>query len=82
MSIPAHGSNSMYCFPLTEVEGFGPLAELAMDMRWSWNHYADDVWRQLDPALWELTQNPWAILQTVSRDTLQRTLADPDSARS
>jgi len=36
----------MYCFLPTEVEGFGPLAQLALDMRWSWNHYADDVWRQ------------------------------------
>ena len=46
-------------------------------MRWSWNHAADEVWRQLDPALWELTQNPWVVLQTVSRDKLQRVLADP-----
>ena len=70
-------SNSMYCFLPTEVEGFGPLAELALDTGWSWNHYADDVWRQLDPALWELTQNPWVVLQTVSRDKLQHVLADP-----
>jgi starch phosphorylase len=69
-------SNSMYCFLPTEVEGFDLLAELALDMRWSWNHYADDVWRQLDPALWELTQNPWVVLQTVSRDKLQHILAD------
>ena len=41
-----------------EVEGFVPLAELALDVRWSWNHAADDVWRQLDPDLWELTHNP------------------------
>jgi starch phosphorylase len=67
----------MYCFLPTEVDGLGPLAELALDMRWSWNHYADDVWRQLDPALWELTQNPWVVLQTVSRDKLQQMLADP-----
>ena len=46
-------------------------------MRWSWNHAADEVWRQLDPALWELTHNPWVVLQTVSRDKLQRVLADP-----
>ncbi len=63
-------------FP-TEVEGFDSLAELALDMRWSWNHSADEVWRQLDPALWELTQNPWVVLQTVSRDQLHRALADP-----
>ena len=70
-------SNSISCLLPTEVEGFGPLAELALDMRWSWNHYADDVWRQLDPALWDRTQNPWVILQTVSRDKLQHMLADP-----
>ncbi len=67
----------MYSFLPTEVEGLGPLAELALDMRWSWNHYADEVWRQLDPALWELTQNPWVVLQTVSRDRLQQMLAEP-----
>jgi len=61
----------------TEVEGFEPLAELALDMRWSWNHSADGVWKRLDPALWELTGNPWIVLQTVSRDRLQTVLADP-----
>jgi starch phosphorylase len=58
------------------VEGFDALAELALDMRWTWNHGADDVWRRLDPALWELTQNPWVVLQTVARDQLERALAD------
>jgi starch phosphorylase len=61
----------------TDVEGFDSLAELALDMRWSWNHATDQVWRQLDPELWGLTQNPWVVLQTVSREKLQRVLADP-----
>jgi glycogen phosphorylase len=61
-----------------EVKGFDSLAELALDLRWSWNHAADDVWRQLDPALWELTHNPWVILQTVSRNQIERVSADPD----
>ena len=63
-------------FP-TEVEGFDPLAELALDMHWYWNHSADEVWKELDPALWDLTYNPWVVLQTVSRDQLRRALADP-----
>jgi starch phosphorylase len=46
-------------------------------MRWSWNHSADEVWRHIDPALWGLTENPWVVLQTVSRDQLRRALADP-----
>ena len=54
----------------TDVEGFDSLAELALDMRWSWNHATDEVWRQLDPVLWELTHNPWVVLQTVSREKL------------
>ena len=61
----------------TDVEGFDSLSELALNMRSSWNHATDQVWRQLDPVLWELTHNPWVVLQTVSREKLQRVLADP-----
>jgi starch phosphorylase len=35
------------------------------------------VWRQLDPELWELTHNPWVVLQTAPRDQIERVLADP-----
>jgi glycogen phosphorylase len=66
----------------TDVEGFDSLAELALDMRSSWNHATDQVWRQLDPALWSLTQNPWVVLQTVSREKLQRVLAEPAFRRN
>ncbi len=59
------------------VAGFDSLAELALDLRWSWNHTTDEVWRTLDPALWEQTQNPWVVLQTVAHDKLNRVLADP-----
>ena len=58
-------------------EGFDSLALLALDLRWSWNHATDEVWRRLDPTLWETTQNPWVVLQTVSRDQIQRAWADP-----
>jgi starch phosphorylase len=77
MSKQTRVSHPIYSLLPTEVEGFDALAELALDMRWSWNHAADEVWRQLDPALWDLTQNPWVVLQTVSRDQLERVLADP-----
>lgn len=65
-----------HLFP-TDVEGFDSLAELALDMRSSWNRATDRVWRQLDPALWELTHNPWVVLKTVSREELQRVFSDP-----
>jgi starch phosphorylase len=61
----------------TEIDGVDSLAELALDLRWSWNHATDDVWRKLDPRLWEITHNPWVVLQTVSRDQIERVLADP-----
>jgi starch phosphorylase len=70
-------SHPIYSFLPSDVEGLESLVELALDMRWSWNHSADEVWKQLDPRLWDLTYNPWVILQTVSRDQLQRVLADP-----
>jgi starch phosphorylase len=45
-----------------EVRFIDSLAELALDLRWSWNHATDELWRRIDPRLWELTQNPWAVL--------------------
>jgi len=42
----------------------------------SWNHNTDDIWQQLEPELWELTHNPWAVLQSASREKLTTLLAD------
>lgn len=61
----------------TELVGFDGLAELALDLHWSWNHATDVVWRQLDPKLWEITHNPWVVLQTVSHGQIERLLSDP-----
>ena len=77
MSDQARVSHPIYNLLPTEIEGFDSLAELALDMHWSWNHATDEVWRQLDPELWEITHNPWVVLQTVSRDQIERVLADP-----
>jgi starch phosphorylase len=53
------------------------LNEIALDIRSSWNHAADELWEYIDPELWSLTNNPWIVLQTVSRDKLKHTLEDP-----
>ncbi len=53
------------------------LTELALNLRWSWNPSERELWGQLDAELWELTHNPWAVLQTVSRQKLQAALDDP-----
>lgn len=63
--------------PSTDVE-FDALAELALDMRSSWNHATDLVWRHLDPVLWSRTHNPWAVLQTSARDELLCALDDTE----
>lgn len=66
-----------YSLRAPEVEGFGALAELALDLRWSWDHATDQIWARLDPDLWELTHNPWGVLQTASREKIAGVLADP-----
>ena len=54
------------------------LTQLALDLRWSFNHSADRLWQQLNSELWEETHNPWVVLQTVSQDTLKTVSANPD----
>jgi len=61
-----------------DVAGFDSLAQLALDLRWSWNHATDTIWRQLDAELWAITQNPWVVLQTVSRERIEQRLASPE----
>lgn len=68
---------SDYSLFYSDVKGFDSLKELALNMRWSWNHATDNVWRQLNPELWEITHNPWTVLQTVSGDQVKHMLADP-----
>jgi starch phosphorylase len=53
------------------------LTDLALDLRWSFNHSADQLWERFDPELWELTHNPWVLLQTVSQEKLQTVTSDP-----
>ena len=52
------------------------LATLALDMRWSWHHGADQLWRSVDPDLWEATANPWLILESVSNQRLTELSTD------
>lgn len=61
--------------------GAEALTELAMDLRWSWNHRADALWSRLDPRLWALTHHPSEVLQTVTRERLTTALADVDFER-
>jgi starch phosphorylase len=71
MSSPAFSS------PPSEPTTLDALTELALDLRWSFNHSADKLWERLDPDLWDLTHNPWVVLQTASEEKLQSVTTDP-----
>jgi starch phosphorylase len=81
MATKSRFSKPIYNFLFADVEGMDSLIELALDLRWSWNHGTDEIWQQLDPSAWRLTHNPWVVLQTVSRERLARVLADPVFAK-
>ena len=51
MAIPAS-----YLLP-SLPEGLEGLVELALDLRWSWNHSADTLWEQVDYDMWNVTGN-------------------------
>lgn len=53
------------------------LAELALDLRWTWSHSGDALWSALDSTAWELTQNPWFILQRAPEERLEALAKDP-----
>src|SRR5579872_6454600 len=70
-------SNADYRLRPSGPQGSEELAQLALDLRWSWKHAADQLWRGLDPELWDFTHNPWVILETVSQEKLQSVVDDP-----
>lgn len=78
MSLELDLPSQVNTYQRSSIKGFEILEELAFNLRWSWNHQADKVWRQLDPELWDLTHNAWVVLQTVSREKLESMLQDDD----
>jgi starch phosphorylase len=61
-------------------EGVEGLAEIGLDLRWSWSHSSDLLWERMDPEIWKLTCNPWLILQSISSKNL-KALAENESFR-
>lgn len=52
------------------------LRDLAGDLRWTWSHTADNLWRTIDPASWERSENPWSILQNAPSERLEQLARD------
>ena len=65
-------------FDWSKIDGFDALVELALNLHWSWNHAADELWEGLDKELWTTTQNPWVILRTVSKEKMKAALSAPE----
>ena len=65
-------------FDWSKIDGFDALVELALNLHWSWNHAADELWEQLNKELWAATQNPWVILRTVSKEEIKAALSAPE----
>ncbi len=58
--------------------GLETLADLATDLRWTWCHESDALWRRMAPEVWEQTENPYVVLQYLTEARLQELAADPD----
>ena len=53
-------------------EPLSPLQELAFNLRWSWDERTRDLFRWVDPHLWEQTQHdPVRVLSLVARERLE-----------
>ncbi|MDF0675189.1 MAG: alpha-glucan family phosphorylase [Nitrospira sp.] len=57
-------------------EELKPLAELALDVRWTWVHTSDKLWTMLDPDIWDQTRNPRSVLQYVPHERLEQAAHD------
>ncbi|WP_172962357.1 alpha-glucan family phosphorylase [Hydrocarboniclastica marina] len=54
------------------------LVKLALDLRWSWHHGSDVLWRTLGEETWERVPNAWLVLNSVSDRRLKQLAEDPD----
>ncbi|WP_372965688.1 alpha-glucan family phosphorylase [Marinobacter sp.] len=62
----------------TLPEKLAGLSSLALDLRWSWHHGSDQLWRSLDENTWEATHNAWLVLNGVSDEHLLALSKDPE----
>lgn len=55
---------------------FETLRQLAFDLGIRWSSVNEDIWRQLNPEVWEMTHNPCQVLNTVSREKIDQHLVN------
>ncbi len=72
--------NSSEALP-TQLESIKYLNELALELRVSWDRSTDDIWRRLDPELWNLTRNPTFVLHAASEAQLRELAGETEFRR-
>ena len=65
----------------TQLESIKYLSELALELRVSWDHSTDDIWRRLDAELWDLTRNPTLVLHATSEAKLKELAGETEFRR-
>lgn len=69
--------------PLPDIPAaLAELRTLALDLRWTWNHATDALWRQVEPDIWARTHNPWSVLQNTTSERLHSLVSDEDFRRT
>ena len=53
------------------------LATIALDLRWTWSPWGDELWKAIDPDRWDRTENPYLILQSQGSQALQALAENP-----
>lgn len=67
----------MVALPLPKLPAeIAILQSLALDLRWTWSHEGDALWRHVDEELWERTGNPWVVLQSTPAERLEALACD------
>ncbi|MGH7814083.1 MAG: alpha-glucan family phosphorylase [Candidatus Binataceae bacterium] len=74
MSIPPEGNPPQVA--ASERDLRAQLRELALDLRLTWDHSTDDIWRRIDAELFDLTRNAWLVLNSVSPARLKELAAE------
>ena len=55
-----------------------PVARLALNLRWAWNHSTDRVWEALNAEVWLQTRNPVLVLENTPRSRLEQLAHDAE----
>jgi len=71
MKIPHLMMRYIQDLPVELIPLVEKVADLATDLRWTWSHAGDAVWKAMDQQLWEQSENPFVVLQNLTHERLE-----------